>query len=550
MQNFINIGLAFIEGFSLIVSPCILPVLPILLSASLTGSRKRPFGIILGFILTFTLFTFFSRFLVSQLHLNLIWLRYFSYALLTLFGCIMLSTHLSDRFALITNRFANWGLQLSSKNQEEGFLSGILIGSLVGLVWTPCAGPILAAVIVQAATQQSDTGGFLTMFSFAIGAGVPMLFFALFGRRMLNKMTFFKAHSKAVRRALGIILISAVSYLVLSENISFLSQNSSTSLSSNTPATNLINALPSPYPAPDLTGIQAWINSEAKHLAELKGKVVLIDFWTYSCINCIRTLPYLKAWYAKYHDKGFEIIGIHTPEFEFEKNLNNVRIASEKFELKYPIALDSSYSTWEGYHNKYWPAHYLIDKSGNIVYTHFGEGAYDITENNIRYLLNIRNKETPRVESLPQHRLTPETYLGFNRAQNFSSPQANDTEEITKYTLPNSLDVDHWALEGPWLIDGEKIISKSSKASLKLHFEAKKVFVVMGNRTKKTIHAHMFLNGKKLHNERGQDVSQGRVEVKEHRLYEIVNLSNTREGLLQIQASSAGLEIFAFTFGN
>ena len=293
----VSMALAFIEGFGLILSPCILPILPIMLSASIEGGRTRPVGIVCGFVVTFALFTFFSRFLVQSLGINLDILRDISFVLLALFGLVMISDYLTDKFSRATQGIANLGNRLTATGETEGgFLSGLLIGSLISLVWTPCAGPILAAVIVQTAIQKSTFSSFLVLGFFALGSAVPMLLLALFGKTLFNKMTFFKKRSELLRKIFGVIIILTVIFTAFS-NYSF-STNTARSLSSpnkfnvkNLSATKLINALYMPRPAPQFAGIDAWINSSPLTTTQLRGKVVLIDFWTYSCINCVRTLP-------------------------------------------------------------------------------------------------------------------------------------------------------------------------------------------------------------------------------------------------------------------
>src|SRR5579862_5118600 len=377
----VNIGLGFLEGFALIISPCILPILPIFLAGSLTGSKKRPFGIIIGFVLIFALFTFFSRKLLQYSGIDSNLIRDASFIILILLGVIMLSTYLTDKFGQLTRRLANTGSTFSVVNNPQGgLISGILFGGLIAIIWTPCAGPILAAVIVQTVIQKTNLLSFLTLVAFGIGAATPMLLIALFGRKIMEKLGSLKRHTTLYRKILGIIIILSVGYMI------YLEGGISTAHAdeiNNTLPLSLQNGLATPYIAPSIDGIDAWINSEPLQINDLRGKVVLIDFWTYSCINCMRTLPYLNDWYRKYHDKGLVIIGVHTPEFDFEKNLDNVKNAVLQDGIKYPVALDSHFVTWQKYNNQYWPAHYLIDKKGYVVYTHFGEGEYDITENNI-----------------------------------------------------------------------------------------------------------------------------------------------------------------------
>jgi thiol-disulfide isomerase/thioredoxin len=278
-------------------------------------------------------------------------------------------------------------------------------------------------------------------------------------------------------------------------------------------------------------------------MADLRGKVVLVDFWTYSCINCIRTLPYITSWNEKYRDKGLVIIGVHAPEFEFEKNADNVKKALEKYGIKYPVAQDNNLSTWQAFKNHYWPAHYLIDKEGKVVYTHFGEGHYDITENNIRYLLDITDGGAPMEEHDPSGMgQSPETYLGYGRGENFAGGEIM-RDQVNDYTPAASLAAHAWDLGGSWTVQREKIVS-SDDAALRFQFKAKKVFLVLGTRGA-AVDVNVTVDGQPANS---PDVKDGYLTVTDHRLYELADSENGR-GLLEIKAAP-GLEAYAFTFGN
>jgi len=314
---------------------------------------------------------------------------------------------------------------------------------------------------------------------------------------------------------------------------------------------DLKNGLAKPYLSPSISGIDAWINSGPLQISELKGKVVLIDFWTYSCINCMRTLPYLNDWYMKYHDKGFVIIGVHTPEFEFEKNQDNVKNAVVQDGIKYPVALDSNFETWQNFNNQYWPAHYLIDKNGYIVYTHFGEGDYDVTENNIQYLLGMSDPATTEITSNEPStdNETPETYLGYLRAARYSSPQPVAKDRSAQYTFPQQLSPNAWALKGNWKIMQDRVISDRGNAAIEINFYATKVYIVMGNATDREIKVKLFMNGRELKDEKGKDVVNGVVNVNKHSIFEVVAQDKPVNGILQLISSSPGLEVYTFTFG-
>jgi len=544
----IEIGLSFLEGLALIASPCILPVLPLVLGASVDGGRKRPFGIITGFVLAFTTFAMLSRWLVSHLGINLDVIKYGSLAFLALFGLILLSERLSAVFSAATQRFANTGSTLTA-NAKDGFLSGILIGILIGLIWTPCAGPILAAVLVQIIRQESNVQALFLVAAFAIGAGVPMLIISLTGRKLMSKLGFFTTHAEAVRKAFGVVILLAVAFIVsgIDANTLFAKQEVTPTVA----ASGLQDKLPKPYPAPEFAGIEAWLNSKPLTMASLKGKVVLIDFWTYSCINCVRTLPYITKWDEQYRDKGLVIIGVHAPEFEFEKNKANVETAVQSHGIKYPVALDSNLDTWTNFNNQYWPAHYLINKDGQVVYTHFGEGHYAETENNIRALLGLDAKAgVDNGAPVSSRGQTPETYLGYARGDRYSSPEAEEQDVTHTYSLPKSLAADQWALKGKWKVEGQRIVAQEAGASLQLNFTAGKAFLVLGAQNNRPVKTTITLNGKAPGDAAGKDAPGGALTVKQHTLYELIAQKTPANGLLEITADAPGLEAYAFTFGN
>ncbi|HAT1596129.1 TPA: redoxin domain-containing protein [Legionella pneumophila] len=544
-----NLLLAFVEGIGIIVSPCILPVLPIIFATGMSGGRGKPYGVMLGFIIAFCLFTLFARTLILSTGINLDWVRFISFILLLLLAVVMISSYLSRQFSRLTQKLSALGTSwFSSTRQRTGFVSGFLTGLPIGLIWTPCAGPIIAAVILQTIRAKTNLESILTLIVFSIGVAIPLLLIILLGKKALTTGTFLTKYADSIRKVLGGVLFLAV--IINMRGEIYVPEQIYGSDVKQLQSKGLVDGLEQPYPAPALKGITAWINSPPLTLASLKGRVVLIDFWTYSCINCIRTLPYLKAWYQTYKSQGLVIIGVHSPEFAFEQEYQNVKQAVEKYQIHYPVALDNQFQTWDNYGNHYWPAHYLIDKQGRVVYIHFGEGQYAVTEHNIQVLLGAKSKKK-HSDTLPKQALTygvtPETYLGSNRAERFANPK---TDRVSGYQFHGMLKQDFWALQGQWQVAPQNITSLKANASILLHFHAKKVFLVLGSNDDKPKTVTILLNGKPISPaQAGKDVHEHRIKVNEDRLYELISLPNVSNGILEIQCDSPGLEAYAFTFG-
>jgi len=308
--------------------------------------------------------------------------------------------------------------------------------------------------------------------------------------------------------------------------------------------------------APEFQGISNWLNTESSLTQEeLKGKVVLIDFWTYSCINCIRTLPHVTGWYEKYKDDGFVIVGVHTPEFAFEHSTKNVQQALERYDITYPVAQDNNYETWRAYKNRYWPAHYLIDAEGNIRYTHFGEGKYDVTEQAIQDLLQEAKlieleKELLRVSTeKPQSGQTPETYLGYGRIERFMSPESIQKDQARIYSFPDAVEKDSFGYNGKWTIEKERSVSEED-ARLKIVFSGSRVFLVMSPPENREGLVEVYLDGEVIKDQyAGKDIVDGIVKVSEERLYELIRLEKVEEHELELHFNSPGTSVYAFTFG-
>jgi cytochrome c biogenesis protein CcdA/thiol-disulfide isomerase/thioredoxin len=569
---------ALLAGLATVLSPCILPVLPAILSASASGGKGRPLGVILGLIISFSFFTLALTTLVQSFGVSANVLRYIAIAVIGFFGLVLLIPLLSEKFAMLTDSLANFGtrLQARSRTQRSGFVGGLIIGVALGLVWTPCAGPILAAITTLVATQKVSFEVILLTVAYSLGAALPLLIIAYGGQRALSVPLIAK-HTERVRQGFGVLMILTAIALLFNWDVAFqqyvLDYIPSIQVEKNAWVQEQIQKLrgPSPFivrpqgktdgqgaetlpyiaPAPPLKEVTAWINSPPLTLDQLKGKVVLIDFWTYSCINCIRTFPYIRRWYDTYKDKNFVIIGVHTPEFEFEKDENNVKKAVERFHLTYPIAMDNHYQIWQAFYNSYWPAHYLIDQNGIIREVHFGEGGYLETENAIRSLLQLPLLTEEKEEKAPTYivNITPETYLGYKRAKAYAPEIRIVRNEMAYYNYQNLLKPNEVGLKGEWTIDAEQITSDSDEAQISLNFQANRVYLVLGGRSSLPIKVE--LDGKPLPSSfwTSDMGAQGEITVKDPRKYDIVDLKGEGGHHLLILHVPRGIQAYAFTFG-
>ena len=540
----ILLGIAFLAGIVTALSPCVLPVLPILLVGGATGtSKRRPLAIVAGLVGSFTVFTLAGTALLDALGLPDDFLRNLAIALLFLLAATLIFppvARLVERpFYRLTRRRVN----------TEG--NGVVLGASLGLVFVPCAGPVFAAVASLAATGDVGVRVILLTLAYALGAALPMLAILFGSQRLASGVGFLKREAPRVRVAAGVVL--AVTALVIAEGWD---QRFTTSLPGYTQAFQdhvenssvarrglhdlrgggqALAAEKGPA-APNFTGIAEWINTPGGKpltLGQLRGKVVLVDFWTYSCINCLRTLPHLKAWDARYRRDGLVIVGVHTPEFAFEHVPSNVRTAVKNLGVRYPVALDNKYATWSAYHNEYWPAEYLIDRSGRVRHTHFGEGQYPETERLIRrYLGDATQPMTDVADTTPQHFMTPESYLGYGRLERF--PGRVTFDRYAMYKFPSELPQDDLAYSGSWKVLEQRIVS-GPFARLRLRFSAQKIHLVLGGRGT----VQVVVDGKPLRT----------VAVRgEPRLYTLATLPKLRSGLLELRFSP-GISGYAFTFG-
>ena len=543
MLVLIGIGLA--AGFITAISPCVLPVLPIVFAGGATGGRRKPFAIIAGLVLSFTAFTLFGVWLLRKLGLPEDLLRNLAIALLFLVAATLLFPKVEE---IVQRPF------LRLTRRPSGDLGGgLLLGASLGLVFVPCAGPVLAAITVVGATQDVGFRAVVLTLAYAIGAAIPMLLVAIGGRAGMNAL---RPHAHRIRQVLGVVV--GLTALAIAFNVdrhfqtalpgytqalqnkvedSGSAQRQLQKLRGNTRQVADTTSLKDYGQAPELAGLTNWINSKPLTLQQLHGKVVLIDFWTYSCINCLRTLPHVKAWYHAYHDKGLVVIGVHTPEFAFEHVPSNVRSAVRRLGVAYPVALDNDYSTWNAFRNQYWPAKYLIDRRGHLRYYHFGEGSYDTTEARIRTLLGENAGMLPVANELsdptPTGLMTPESYLGYERLQRFSQKSITPDRFATYHFPAGDLDDNELSYSGRWKVQGERIVAGPG-AQLRLRFVARSVHLVLGGHGSVAV----IVDGKPVNV----------VRVRGSRLYTLARLPTDQSRLLELHFSP-GVEAYAFTFG-
>jgi thiol-disulfide isomerase/thioredoxin len=472
----------------------------------------------------------------------------------------MLVPSLEHFFTRVTSRISQIGSTLQQTTSNKNlFFNGYIIGTALGLVWTPCAGPILATITALASTHGITLTTLFMIIAYSSGAAAPMLFIMYGGNKILHTTQILTPYTSLIKRISGIVIILTALTMVFNLDTQFQSLIASyfptLSIESHPFIIKELKNLKSDgyhmdnqTKAPELVGITHWINSKPLSLNDLKGKVVLIDFWTYSCINCIRTLPHIKEWYSTYKNKGLEIIGVHTPEFAFEKNNSHVDAAVKKFCITYPIALDNNYATWQAYDNHYWPAHYLINQEGIIVYHHLGEGNYQETENKIRQLLSLKPLGKTETEEL-QTMITPETYLGCSRSDRYHQDITLHKDHIINYHYKAPLPINHVGLTGSWLSKNDCIISSDSNCTIDLNFTAHTVYLVMESLTPQEI--IILLDGKPLSkNSYTSDTNQnGNIVVHEPRMYEIVNLGKKYGKHLLTLKFPSHITVYVFTFG-
>ena len=542
------LGVAFVAGIVTALSPCVLPVLPIVLAGGATGGSRRPFAVVAGLVVSFTVFSLTAATLLTALGLPDDLLRNLAIAVVVVVGLGLLWPRLGD---LLGRPF--YALARRPPSDTGG---GFVLGLSLGLLFTPCAGPVIAAVATVAATQDLTLSAFAITLAYGLGAGLVLLGFALAARRGLS-LPGARAHAPAIRRALGAAVLAVAVLMVLGVDKKLQTQvpeytRSLQGLEESAAAQGeLEDLVGSPGLAdeqqlddfgiaPEFRAIEEWINSEPLTMAGLRGKVVLLDFWTYSCINCLRTLPHLTAWDDAYRDDGLVIVGVHTPEFAFEREPDNVRRAVRDHGIDYPVALDPDFGTWEAWQNRYWPAKYFVDRRGHIRYAHFGEGDYEESERVIRQLL-AEGQDGPLVsgaieDATPTGPQTPESYLGYGRIDRFVGSSIEPDREAA-YTIPQFVPLHGLAYGGRWRVEEERIVA-GEDARLRLHFKGGDVFLVLGTSGEQET-AQVTLDGERV----------GTVAVAQDDIYTLARIpGENNEHVLDLRLSP-GTEAYAFTFG-
>jgi cytochrome c biogenesis protein CcdA/thiol-disulfide isomerase/thioredoxin len=540
------LGIAFLAGVITAISPCVLPVLPIVLAGGVSGQgRGRPLAIMAGLVASFTVFTLAGAWLLDSLGLPADTLRTIALVALFLLAATLVWPWLGHQLERPFLRLTRY--------RAAGDANGLLLGVSLGLVFVPCAGPVLAAVTVLSATGQLGVRSVAVTIAYALGAAVPMLLFALGSERLSRSLAILRTHAAATRRVAGVLVAATAAAIALGVDERFTTavpgytQALQNRIEDSAAARQSLADLggggaparsPVTQRAPEFREINAWLNTDGRPLtlASLRGKVVLVDFWTYSCVNCLRTLPHLKAWDAAYRDAGLVIVGVHSPEFAFERDEGNVREAVRRLAVRYPVAMDNAFGTWKAYGNRDWPTEYLLDRTGRVRAAHYGEGQYAETEARIRELLgeDAGAAMTSVADRTPRDRTTPETYLGALRVERLANARLH-VNGAAEYEFPDrGLLQDELAYAGRWRVR-PNAIAAVDRARLRLRFDARHVYLVLGG----TGRVKVLLNGR----------PRGTVTVRgAPRLYTLLDFPRLTGGLLELRFSP-GVTGWAFTFG-
>ena len=589
--------LAYIGGALTILSPCILPVLPFVFARSGQPFFKSSLPLLAGMVLMFAVVATLAAVGGSWAVQANQYGRYAAILLLGLFGLALLFPSLSDYLSRPFNALGNRLLKTADANPKSDaksspVISSFLLGIATGVLWAPCAGPILGLVLTGAALNGANGQTTLLLLAYALGAASSLATALLIGGKVFSAMKQSLGVGEWIRRGLGVLVLLGVTAIALGLDTGLLTKlslthtakieqalldkvqpppapNGSNTTSNIAMVATPVNAaiaaqLPIEGMLPSLGGAVQWLNSPPLTAEGLRGKVVLIDFWTYSCINCLRTLPYVNAWAQKYKDQGLVVIGVHAPEFAFEKDIGNVTKAVHDLKISYPVAIDNNYAIWRSFNNQYWPAHYFIDAKGQIRYHHFGEGEYEQSEKVIQQLLAeaghhsvakdfVEAKATGvSMAADDQDVQSPETYLGYARAEHFASKGGQVQDQAHVYTRPQALDLNQWGLQGNWKVEGEKATALDPHSSLNFRFHARDLHLVMGPSSDgKPIHFKVSLDGLPPKANHGIDIDDnGLGTVTGQRLYQLIRQSGAvQDHTFEIAFLDPKAEVFSFTFG-
>jgi cytochrome c biogenesis protein CcdA/thiol-disulfide isomerase/thioredoxin len=578
--------LAYLGGVLTIISPCILPVIPFVLARAdrpfLRNGLPMLIGMSLAFAVVASLASVAGGWVVSANQYG----RLAALVLLAIFGLTLLFPALADR---VMRPLVSVGARLSQSADgagQETLLAPLVLGVATGFLWAPCAGPVLGLILTGAALKGANFGTALLLLAYAAGAATSLALALLVGGRVFTMMKKSIGAGEWIRRGLGALVLVAVVAIALGADTGFLTnisvggttaleqglldklrprQNAAmTGPSMTMQAKEEANGeLPIEDLMPSLAGAQEWLNSPPLSLEALKGKVVLVDFWTYSCINCLRSIPYVRAWAEKYRDHGLVVIGVHAPEFAFERNVANVKTAIGTFKIGYPVAIDNEYKIWRSFENEYWPAHYFIDGNGKVRHHHFGEGEYDESERVIQKMLkDAGNKDVPgglvavnasgaEAAADTSDVKSPETYVGYDRGNHFVSPGGVVEDKSHTYAAGEP-QLNDWSLTGNWTVGSERAQLDDKDGSIVYRFHARDLHLVLGPSMEGSqIRFRVTIDGKPPGDAHGMDTdADGNGEVTTQRLYQLVRANGAvADHTFEIRFLDPGVQAYAFTFG-
>src|SRR5262245_35885851 len=563
--------LAYLGGILTILSPCILPVLPFVFARADRPFMRNGLPLLAGMAITFALVATLAAvgggWAVAANSAG----RWIAIVLLAAFALLLIFPSLSDR---AMRPLVGLGDRLSAKGSEDRIGGSLLLGVATGLLWAPCAGPILGIILTGAALSGASATTAGLLLAYALGAATSLALALLIGGRVFAAMKRSIGAGERVRQGLGVLILVGVGVIALGLDTRVLAKLSTAQtfafehriarilgMHDDDLTTKVGGTLPVEGALPSLDGAILWLNSKPLTTEQLRGKVVLIDFWTYSCINCIRSVPYVRAWYERYKDQGLVVIGVHSPEFAFEREPTNVRRAVADFGIRYPVALDNNLRIWRAFDNRYWPAHYLADAQGRIRYHHFGEGSDEETEAAIRALLaengamklggraKVETSGASAAADLASLR-SPETYTGSRRASCFVAPGGLH-DGIHDFALPAELGLNDWGLSGRWLVEPQRSVVQVPGGKIAFRFRARDLHLVLGSATGRPVRFRVLIDGKAPGADHGMDIdASGNGQVTDQRLYQLVRQQDPRgERLFTIEFFDPGAESYAFTFG-